>query len=161
MKRWPIINEARREIIRARYATMSLDEADALAHEWGVEPTAIRATASRMGVRKSQKQVHQNVADGQRRRASSWKPLARTTAPSMAEIVAQVAIAHGVFVGEVRGPSRDRRLVAARHEAMVQVYQTGKFSMPQVGSFFNRHHTSVLHAIRRHEAALSAEKVAA
>ena len=70
---------------------------------------------------------------------------------TMRRIVQQVAERHRVSVQHVLGQSRERRHSRARAEAMFLIRQTGRFSYPQIGRFFSRDHTSVIHAVRRHE----------
>ncbi len=64
-------------------------------------------------------------------------------------IVEETAAAHGVTVAEMMGPRRIRRIAHARQEAMATIYAETKFSYPQVGEFFGRDHTTVIHAVRR------------
>lgn len=83
------------------------------------------------------------------------------------EITREVASRHGVFVGEMLGKSKNAQICRARFEAMWLAYQQRRpdgsrlYSMPFIGRCFGRDHTSVLHAIRRHEATLAAGKLAA
>ena len=82
-------------------------------------------------------------------------------------IVRDVAARHGVFVGEILGRTRTAQICRARFEAMWLAYQERRadgsrlYTLPFIGRCFGRDHTSVLHAIRRHEAILAAGKVAA
>lgn len=73
---------------------------------------------------------------------------------SIAEIVARVAAEAGVSSSAIFSQSRLRAHVRARHAAMYLAYrETGK-SLPKIGlAFGNRDHTTVLHAIRKVEAA--------
>lgn len=161
MKRWPIITPERAETIKARYPTMTIEQVEDLAAEWGVTPTAIRVVANRSGIFKNCDVLLRNKSFGQRRRGLEQPVRPAPVKPSIASIVARVAEAHGVPVTQIRGDSRSVSIVNARREAMYLAYQTGAFSMPQVGHFFSRDHTTVLHAIRRYEAILAAEKAAA
>lgn len=67
------------------------------------------------------------------------------------EIVAQVAARHGVSVDDLIGPSRQRTITRARHEAMWLMRQATTRSLPSIGRVFRRHHTTVLFGIREHE----------
>jgi hypothetical protein len=55
----------------------------------------------------------------------------------------------------------DRRissLVWARYEAIYLVKATTTWSLPQIGRFFHRDHTSVMNALRQYEARLTGKK---
>ena len=82
---------------------------------------------------------------------------------SMREIAADVAARHGLTLDELKSPQRARRIAWPRQEAMKEIYDTGRFSLPQIGGFFGgRDHTTVLHAIRAHAKRLAeAQGVAA
>lgn len=67
--------------------------------------------------------------------------------PSWKFILALVAMKHGVMQRDILGDSRFKEHVAARHEAMVCVYQHTKLGMIQVGKRFNRDHSIVCHAM--------------
>lgn len=66
-------------------------------------------------------------------------------------IVAGVARKHLVSVKDVFGPSRYKEHVAARHEAFWEIKAQLLWSLPQIGRFFRRDHTTVLHGIRKHQ----------
>lgn len=74
----------------------------------------------------------------------------------MARVTAAVCMEHGVTMADVRGASRSRRIVAARFEAMFRCRGLGK-SLTEVGRFFSRDHTSVLHGVRKYQACLAEE----
>lgn len=67
---------------------------------------------------------------------------------TMKEIARDVAAEHGVTVDQMMAVSRKRPIAQIRQEAMAQIYATGRYSLTQVGRFFNRDHTTVLHACR-------------
>ena len=80
---------------------------------------------------------------------------------SIKRILAHVAEKHGFEPEALTGKSKVHRVSVARQEAMWLAYQErwpyGRrvYSLPQIGAFFgDRDHTTVLHAIRRHEARL-------
>lgn len=81
---------------------------------------------------------------------SLWKGMIRTD-PTMAEIAAQVAAERRISISELKGVRRDAGLAHARQEAMWRMYQQGRWSLPQIGRFLNRDHTTVIHGIRVHE----------
>lgn len=65
-------------------------------------------------------------------------------------LLAVVALRHGISPQEIIGGKRERRYVAARTEAMCLIYQHTQWSLPQVGRFLKRDHTTVLHALQKH-----------
>lgn len=65
----------------------------------------------------------------------------------MERIVLDVAARAGIPIEDVMGRSRSRSVVAARQDAMHAAYATGKYSFPAIGDFFERDHTTVMHAV--------------
>lgn len=83
-------------------------------------------------------------------------------------IMREVAERHGTTVAVLVGPARDAASCRVRFEAMWLAYQERRpdgsrlYSQPQIAARFGgRDHTTVTNAIRRYEAILAAEKVAA
>jgi chromosomal replication initiation ATPase DnaA len=69
---------------------------------------------------------------------------------SAREIITQVALRHGFRYSEIIGPSRNKAVVLARHEAMVEVARRKpNYSVPMIGKAFNRDHTTILHALNK------------
>lgn len=74
-------------------------------------------------------------------------------------IVRRVSTLFAVSPDDVIGPSRVRSLAAARQLAMYLARDLTRASLPQIGRFFgNRDHTTVLHACRMVEAALTTDQ---
>ena len=78
-------------------------------------------------------------------------------AVTMASIVADVADVHGLPVADLMGRSKLKHIVAARQEAMWRIRQvmlsdgvTPRYSTTQIGRYFDRDHTTVIHACKRH-----------
>lgn len=69
-------------------------------------------------------------------------------------ILAEAADKHGVTVEDVLGPARPHRLTLARQEAMYRLRLDMRWSLPRIGSFMNRDHSTVLHGIEQHRARL-------
>lgn len=75
---------------------------------------------------------------------------------TMREIAAEVAGAHGVPLKRLLSPSRFTPVVRARWEAMARIravqWPDGRprYTLPQIGRFLGRDHTTVIHGIRRH-----------
>lgn len=68
------------------------------------------------------------------------------------EIVEQCARSHRVLVSELLGDSQRKAAVSARHEAFYAVKATKPtLSFPQIGRWFNRDHTSVIHGVSKHQ----------
>lgn len=74
-----------------------------------------------------------------------------TLKPSSRSIIAQVAAEWEVSVEVLVGPRRCQSVSRPRQDAMFRLYETGRFSLPQIGRMFgNRDHTTILHSVRRH-----------
>jgi hypothetical protein len=58
-----------------------------------------------------------------------------------------VSVETGYTLKELRGSSRSSPLVRARWECFARCRAEG-YSMPAIGKFFNRDHTTVLHGLR-------------
>jgi hypothetical protein len=70
------------------------------------------------------------------------------------DLIAMVACWHGLQVSDLTGDSRKRPITDARQDAMVAVYLCSRLrgephSLPRMGSFFNKDHTSIIHALRK------------
>lgn len=81
--------------------------------------------------------------------------------PTMKTIATAVAAKYGSSVEELMSDARQRAVVWPRQEAMWLMREekavNGKprYSLPQIGHFFGRDHTTALHAIRAHEKRLA------
>lgn len=65
--------------------------------------------------------------------------------------IRSVAEDHQVAFAEIVGPHRDRRIVKARHQAILGVIaRWPHMSLPQVGRFFNRDHSTILAVLGKH-----------
>ena len=84
----------------------------------------------------------------------------RPTPDRVALAIGLAARAHGVSVREILGRRRTRKVSFARFEAMARIralnFNGRTPSLPQIGAWLGRDHTSVLNGLRRH-AELSAE----
>jgi hypothetical protein len=61
--------------------------------------------------------------------------------------VATVAAAFGLRATDIMGRSQTRKIAKARAVAMAGMHQAG-FSLTDIGRFFSRDHTTVLHALK-------------
>lgn len=71
--------------------------------------------------------------------------------PSPRTIIKLVSLRYNVSVDALCGRNREKGLVKVRHLAMVLVYDHCKtLSLPTIGRLFDRDHTTVIHALRKH-----------
>jgi len=66
-------------------------------------------------------------------------------------VLAMMAEKHKVTVKEILSKVRTRAVTWARQDAMRELYTSMKISYPQIGRYFGRDHTTVLHSIKRSE----------
>lgn len=66
------------------------------------------------------------------------------------EIIQHVADEFGVTVSAICGECRSTFFVAVRHRAMARIYLSKPHaSLPAIGKWFNRDHTTILHAVQK------------
>ena len=66
----------------------------------------------------------------------------------LCSLMKEVANDHGVHVCELLGEGRGKEVVNARHHAIYLTKATKPgLSSPQIGKWFNRDHTAILHAL--------------
>lgn len=86
-----------------------------------------------------------------------WEPV--LTARDIARaVVAEVCAKHSVLVNGVMSMRRSAPIVAARQEICWRLRNETTWSLPQIGRFLGRDHTSVLHSCRAYEATLRGER---
>ena len=73
------------------------------------------------------------------------------SAPAIAAIQARVADRYGVDLSEMLSHRKARKTVRPRQVAMYLAKQMTPCSLPVIGRAFGRHHTTVMHAVRRVE----------
>lgn len=78
-----------------------------------------------------------------------WRGELTARPATMREISEAVAARYGLPIEQLKGPDRKRSVAWARQEAFDAIYATGRYSLPQIGRYFNRDHTTVLHGVRR------------
>lgn len=76
--------------------------------------------------------------------------------PTLRQIAMEVAHKHNYRLDDLLSARRHYRLNYARQEAFWRCRQETLHSLPEIGRFFHRDHTSVLHGIRRHEERMAA-----
>jgi chromosomal replication initiation ATPase DnaA len=91
-----------------------------------------------------------------------------SSATTMSTIAEVVCARHGIGLEQIRGSSRERHIAWPRQEAMWLIRQVragngaARYSTTQIGRYFGgRDHTTVLHAIKSHEARTLAQQEAA
>jgi hypothetical protein len=79
-----------------------------------------------------------------------YAPFNFLASPAAMAIIKLVALKHRIGVSDIRGPSRTRHIVAARHEAVWLVHtHCQHLSTTQVGRLFGgRDHSTALNSIR-------------
>lgn len=70
--------------------------------------------------------------------------------PRMTDIALEVAGQYRLTLDDLKGPRRRRREAWPRQELMWRLSHEGGRSLPQIGAYLNRDHTTVLHGVRRH-----------
>lgn len=69
--------------------------------------------------------------------------------PTPDDIIEETAKCYGFTSEELKGKKRDTGVVLARQVAMYLVRQILNLSAPEIGSIFNKDHTTVLHSINK------------
>lgn len=69
------------------------------------------------------------------------------TKPTIHQIAEVVGASRNVRIADMISPKRHDALCRARAEIYTWAHGMG-YSLPRIGRFFNRHHTTVLHGIR-------------
>jgi chromosomal replication initiation ATPase DnaA len=69
------------------------------------------------------------------------------------DLVAQVAVWHGIEFADIRSRSRKREIVAAKHDAVAAVYLNcqidgRRYSLNELGKVFDVDHTTVLNSLK-------------
>ena len=82
----------------------------------------------------------------------AYAPLDMLSWPSWRFLAKYAALRHGVYVDDVLSDDRTRTVSAARHLAMVLIYQHTQFSMLQIAQRLDRDHSVVVHAMEKHGA---------
>ena len=79
----------------------------------------------------------------------------RQHATAIRNICAAMCAKHGVTMAEILGRSHEHRISHARQEVMWLASMAGK-STGEIGRFFGRDHTTVMHGIRAHQRRMGA-----
>lgn len=67
----------------------------------------------------------------------------------MAEIATPMAASAGLTLADLRSPARHRHIAHVRQDVMRAIHENTKASLPEIGRFLNRDHTTVMWGIRK------------
>ena len=67
------------------------------------------------------------------------------------KVLAEVSAKYGVREADVISDRRFPSLTAPRHEMMWRMRHETTWSMPKIGAFMRRDHTTILHGVRKHQ----------
>lgn len=82
---------------------------------------------------------------------SLWRGHLRAPAGRASDIEKAVAEMHGLSLAEMKGPTRARHVVHARHHAMWELREQTGLSLPSIARRLGRKdHTTVIHGVREH-----------
>lgn len=81
--------------------------------------------------------------------------LLKPTGRPIHAIAIEVCEKHGVTLAELQSPLRFKPIVRARWELMARAYSETGASFPVIGRFLNRDHTTVMHGVLKHRAAMN------
>jgi len=70
---------------------------------------------------------------------------------ALRQLVADIALIYGISTTDIYSKRRTRKICAARHHVMFEISHRTEWSLPQIGRFLDRDHTTVLHGIRLHK----------
>ncbi|MEZ2220748.1 helix-turn-helix domain-containing protein [Rhizobium sp. RCC_161_2] len=88
---------------------------------------------------------------GSARPASEWGGKVRRSIDSI--VLEVLANYPGVSIANVQSSRRTRKVVKPRQEAMFEVFiQRPDLSLPMIGRWFRKDHTTIIHAVRKIEA---------
>jgi chromosomal replication initiation ATPase DnaA len=78
---------------------------------------------------------------------------------TMREIAQEVGAKYKVDVARMKSRAQVQEICQPRQEAMWRMHKEMDFSLTQIGTFFNRDHTTARSGIRRHQARIDAGEV--
>jgi hypothetical protein len=81
----------------------------------------------------------------------AWPPMYRGSLAALHNLAQTVADEHGLRVEDLVSHGLYREWRDARQDFMARAYATRDYSLPVIGRFLGRHHTTILHGIRAHE----------
>ena len=69
-------------------------------------------------------------------------------------IIDEVITQHRVFIGDLLGATRTFDVTHPRYQAIALIKERTEMSLPKIGKIFGRDHTTIVHALDRHEGLL-------
>lgn len=78
---------------------------------------------------------------------------------SLATIIGSAASAYGIRKAQITGPRKSFRAVRARQICMYIAYQSGEFTLKEIGHWLRRDHSTVLHGIHAIETRLESDQL--
>ena len=78
------------------------------------------------------------------------------TRPTLTNILNQVCEEYGVTKLDLKSARRSRELVVPRQKAMWRMKHETECSLPAIGRFFHRDHTTILYGVLRHQSKIDA-----
>lgn len=76
-------------------------------------------------------------------------------------LIEAVASGHGITSARLRKSGRSLVVASIRAEAVYAARALGRVSYPELGRYFGRHHTSLIHGQRKFEARLASDELLA
>ncbi len=67
----------------------------------------------------------------------------------MVRIASEEAKKVGISFKNIMGRNRSKTVARSRQNAMKRIYKELSVSYPEVGYFFRRHHTTVMHGVKK------------
>ena len=95
-----------------------------------------------------------SVAISPQENASTWID-GKTPRERADAIVSKIARRYGLTLEDLKGSELRRDVSQPRQHAMWSIRRIFGWSLPQIGRYFGRDHTTILHGIRQHEARIS------
>ena len=81
--------------------------------------------------------------------------------PSLADIQWVICTKFQITKAELRGPYGPRRITRPRHIAMYLAREVSQNSLPRIGQWLNRDHTTILYGIRKMRSAAQSDHILA
>lgn len=86
-----------------------------------------------------------------------WRLMPGTTKGAAIPIITTICEKHNVTEAQVMSRNKSNAVAAARSEIMHAMSKTLGWTLNQIGRFFDRDHTTVLHSVRRVERRLASK----
>ena len=84
-------------------------------------------------------------------------PFVNSSKSRMTAVIRETAEKHGLTEKELMAATRKVNVVKARQEAIYRIRHEVQKSMSEIGRFFNKDHTTILHALEKHVERIKAD----